>query len=498
MPYKVIFNWSGPDYDNKTLKSVSCDGQDIPEEDNWHSQVGEEFIQITETEAANACLTVNTSQTLQLHKGRFLYLDVGRWLGGQQTFGLVCGHEAVLCKYQPGSSFKLSVHPYQEPFLNEFLHFLEGVSVTNRMPIPHPYPTNGNHLYIILPDMHVPEAPSLALQPPPFPPGPPAPPPYILEELHHSYRNPAYEEYLSKEKARKDQYFAENPTYTDYFEWSRRDTIFDSRLSIPAMCTFLDKIRKFQPASQLSLIQVGDMYEMWAARPCLFEDTPAKYPYVDLAHDLQRSEADLANELGAWVGGTHLLWPELFQMFDACEEAGIQVSYLHGNHDNYMILPEVVEAANNYIQSSISQGHAEGIPQSWMKTLKSTKVHRRRNPQIESCIFIEHGQRVDSYNRDGSRSGHKMTQKAVGTPTLTDFQKFKKLFDPARRKTFVYGAAAWWLRHYGEFGLFVHGHTHTPVLEWVDVYHSREDVKEVMTSGGPIKVLGTTPLDISG
>jgi Calcineurin-like phosphoesterase len=509
MPYKVMFDWTGIQYDKggfDRLKAVSCDGQNIPEEDTTPSQIGEDFAQLTKHEAVLACVTVNDTNTIQLHRGKFLYLDVGRWLKRGQSFGLVCGSEAALCEYHPGKQFKISgldeqqepflnnlprpatgmLNKLQEPFLNNFLRTVKGVSVIKRLPIPDPHPVDPNRLYIVLPDMHVPEAPPFALKPPPLAAPPPPPTPYTAEEPGHGTPNPDYQIYVERERARQNAYWGQ-----EYFVWSKRDSIFESRYSISAMCSFLDQVRNFKSASQVSLVQVGDMYELWAGRRCLFKETPSKSPAVELIGDTPEEQEKSATLLGSWVGRTHLLWPELFQMFDACEDAGISTAYLHGNHDSYMITSKVVEQAKEYIKTSIDQGRAEGMPPGWIETLQSTRVHERRRPCIEDGIFIEHGQRVDAFNRDGNSDGPSKTNTAVDHPSLP-----LKAFDPTRRKTFVFGAAAYWHRQYGNFGLYVQGHTHAPVLEYVYVYHNLGALKFVVGHGPqydstePVRVLG--------
>lgn len=452
MAYKVAFNWSGPDLDgNRPLKALSCDGADIPEDEGSHAKANL-FVQIVWNEENAACLTVNHKNTLQLHKGRFLYMDAGLWLKGQQTFGLVCGHEAALCR------FDQSVGTYRSPpgrsghskgLLDQFLSHMDGVSVTRRADIPDPYPTDPHHLYVILPDMHVAEAPPLAVPAPPAP-----PPPYELLERGHSIRNPEYDRYMSGPAY---------PAYTAFNEAAARD-FFRSRVSIPAMCDFLHQLAAFaETCGEITLAQVGDMYELWAGRPCLYAKTPPEKPDVLLPSTAWA-------EVGSWIGGTHLLEPDLFQAFDACEDAGIETIYLHGNHDNYTIIPDVIDAANEYIQKSLARGAANGIPQSWMTKSVSTCVHRRSRPEIRDNLFIEHGHRCDGPNRDGSTFGEKVTNFGSGTGDASTF-------DSTRRPSFVVGAAAHWYGNFRTYGLYVQGHTHTPVLEYVEVTNQREDLQ---------------------
>jgi len=169
----------------------------------------------------------------------------------------------------------------------------------------------------------------------------------------------------------------------------------------------------------------------------------------------------------------------MFAKFDECQAAGMKLRFLHGNHDSYMIRKEIVTAANNYIKEYFSTkgycstGNAPGIPTDWIRNAIHSKVHTRMHAIIEDGMFIEHGQRVDSSNQDGATKGHYMTNMAVSHSTL-------KEFDCVRRSSFVTGAAAYWVAHNGDFGLYVMGHSHEPELEYVDVYHQREDMIEVL------------------
>ncbi|HEY6946100.1 MAG TPA: hypothetical protein VI431_13240 [Candidatus Acidoferrum sp.] len=235
------------------------------------------------------------------------------------------------------------------------------------------------------------------------------------------------------------------------------------------MTSFLDQARRFPSARQVTLIQLGDMYELWGGRDCYFQEYKMK-PGDEDGVRLKGSSA--AAEVGSWVGGTHLIFSEMFAKFDECEAVGMELRFLHGNHDSYTIRQEVVTAANSYISNYFSSGIAPGVPSDWIRNPVQSTVHTRMHPIIDDSIFIEHGQRVDSSNQDGATRGHNFTNKAVDHPVL-------KEFDCVRRPSFVTGAAAYWVAHNGDFGLYVMGHSHEPELEYVDVYHQREDIVEV-------------------
>jgi hypothetical protein len=442
MPYRVQFNWSGPSLDEKHPVALSCEGQNIALEKTRLSGLANAVIQISTDETQRACVSVNNTQTFQLRPGRFLYMDVGLWLEGKQTFGLVCGHEAALCNYiEPQfqlSGSVVSEGPLYEPLLNAFVKAVRTAYIIDRQPIPDPDPHPGdpNHLYVILPDMHVAAAPPLDVEVPP----------------------------LESDMVKRD--------------------LFNSRESIPAMVSFLSSLQLFAEVNKgtyrVTLVQVGDMYELWADRPCYFKGTDENDPHVELT-PLNGTNLT-AQEVGQWVGATHLLYPDLFAAFDKCQAAGVELRFLQGNHDCYMALEDVVRQANNYITKSVEDGRADGIPPRWIETLRETTVYTRTvqkiDDKIEDHIFIEHGQRVDAYNRDGQQDGWAKTQPAVDWRTL-------KAFDTSRRPTFVMGAAAYWTMKNEEFGIYVGGHTHDPVLNIVEVVHMRQDQRNIPTKGGP-------------
>jgi len=460
--FEIKFTWSGAALNKGTMTAVSCDGENMPAEPG--SRIGEFFVEPSEMQ--DACLTVNTHQVLQLKRSRFLYMDVGLWLNGHQTLGLVCGQEAALCKYSPSGKKHGSKQANGDTLLDEFLGWVPGLSLSRRMLIPNRYPADTSHLYIILPDMHVPQAPPLSVPPPSGP-----PPPFVLDEPHHSSPNPDYKIWQEKVK----------PAYDAYNYACARD-LFNSRESVGATASFLDQVSLFPSARQLTLVQLGDMYELWGGRRRYFEEyslRPGDEDAVRLRGASPQEIAGSAMMVGRWVGGTHLIYSNMFSKFDACEAAGIELRFLHGNHDSYMIRQEVAAEANDFISQYFTSGDAQDTPPDWIRNPVSSKVHLRMHPIIDDGIFIEHGQRVDSSNQDGVLRGHDFTNKAVAHPSL-----HLKEFDCVRRPSFVTGAAAYWLSHHGDFGLYVMGHTHEPILEYVDVHHQREDMVEVWVPHG--------------
>jgi len=438
-----MFEWVKDGDHRGKLTAVACE-ENVPADETWQGRTLNLLAQASTGEREKACLAVNESNTLQIKKGRFLYMDVGCWLDGHQSFGLVCGEDAMVCEYEPGQA--ASAGKNSGNALLDKLTQLPGVSVQFWEKIPPPHPADPKRLCLILPDMHVAEAP---------PPEYPRPP-------ESSYWNEI-----------RGGSWADDPRAYD--RWAKRD-LFNSRASIAAMISFLSMVQGLGWADQITLVQLGDMYELWAARELLFEQS--KDDKVDIIEGGVET-------VGMWVGRTHLLYPYLFHAFDRCASKGMKMLFLHGNHDDYLSNRTVVAAANAYIQTGLSPYGGE------TRTGPSTIVHPRQKEIAQDNVFIEHGQRCDQYNRDGETSGFEKANTAVNQGWTKHLIELKTI-ESTRRPTFVGGAAAKWCVRQGDFGLYVMGHTHKADLHQVEVCHRLEE--RIYGSDG-ITILDRGPLD---
>ncbi len=419
-PYKIEFVWEKK---SAQLKAARCDDKNVPNEDHWDGSIANQFVQVSTNEQQNACLTVNTTQVVRQTKGRFVYLDVGGWVNNKQTFGLVWGNQAVLCSYSPSAA---TPAPGSGNLLEEFLK-LPGVSKINQLWIDGPNTNDWNMIHVILPDTHVP------VSPPPGFPRPPEDP-----KRWNSLTGGAWDA---------------DPRAWDLY--AKRD-LFNSRDSVPAMTQFLNLLASIKFARQIHLTQVGDMYELWAGRPCYFTGKASGPPGVAL------NDPRGAKEVGGWIADTHEFFPDLYQGYDRCVSSLLGCKFIHGNHDSYCSVPEVITEANNDIDSRVAK------PDGYMvrrKTIKTTVHPREASGNVfDRGLFIEHGQRCDGYNGDGNRDGWDKTQSAFKVGQRTPF-------DSTRRPSFVTGAAALWLTRGQDFGCYVMGHTHSPDLNYVEVTH---------------------------
>lgn len=455
-PYKVMFNWSGV---KGNLTAVSCDHENIPKEGNigrklanWWQQLGI----VNPGESDKAALTMNKSQTIQLRRGGFLYMDVGCWINGQQTFGLVWSDEAAICSYKPigytpdetSSQKQMSSSDIiKGNLIDVFLKDVPGVSLIKRKKILGKYPQDAKKLLLILPDMHVPESPPLDCPRPP-------------------QKEGQNEVYWSIQNEQDGTSYKVNP-----FRWDHmvKHDLFNSRKSIDAMTEFLGETNRLCWINQIDLVQLGDMYELWAARPCLLKQTPEDDPRIEIIpspklSDKCRTREEAINNIGSWIGNTHLIYFDLFGAFTRSLFAS--KVFLYGNHDSYLTVPEVVTVANNYIKS---------------QTSKTTVVYPRQQSFTGDSVFVEHGQRVDTANRDGETKGFGFAGFAADHETIGGVMKKS---DPTRRETFVTGAAAYWTVNGANFGIYIQGHTHEADLNYVEVYHRREDINVVFDPYG--------------
>jgi hypothetical protein len=450
-PYKVEFIWSGEKLQGGEFQIVDCKLSNIPGEFKWTPTynlggvIGNAVIQheFSETERAwqsigkyTAKLSANKGQVVRLPPGRFLYMDVGRWLNGSQTFGVVCGEDAALCCYTPQSG-ETATFPGIENALNspeglttrarpgssetglfEKLMKLQRVAKGPWMKVPAPFP-DPSRIYVILPDMHLAPAPVRALG-----------------------AFPGEQRDISLE---------------------RRD-FFGSRRSVPGAIEFLDVLRNVPWASQITLIQVGDMYELWATRERYFE--PSKDPEVVLT----LPEENSARQVAKWIVDTHRMYPALFGEIDACANI-MEAVFLAGNHDCYTKVPSVTRMAN---QIFTPRPHSP-----------VTKIYDRLASFARPGIFVEHGHRCDGPNRDGEIYGHDATNTSANIPNWLGsslpagaeelWRESTKVADTTRRPMLVVGGAVWWCADGQSFGIHVTGHSHTPDLNYVEVVHKRRD-----------------------
>ncbi len=426
--YEINFKWKQGSTNKRFLDYVECDGINIPGEATWEGGIANFLVQLTTNEMQDAAGHANVVNVLKPPRGRFVYMDVGKWCGGRQSFGVIWKDTAVICDFiGPASPTKTGTGNLLEQFLN-----IGGICELARLTLDTPYPESEDVLHIILPDMHV----------------PPCPP--------REWPRPTVRWRSPEERARLPAW----QWGSEYYDIICERDLFKSRVSIPKLTAFLNLIADTPYASNIRMTQIGDMYELWMKQPLLFKRKPNGPPGVDL-------EPMGAWHVGRWLCDIHEFYPELFEAFDLCvEKLGKGVNFLHGNHDCYLSVPEVIAEANKQIAELAAQPKGR---QNYSARMKPTRVHQRvaSGFAFDSGVYIEHGQRCDKFNSDGDPDGHKATQHGGDWP-------FKN-FDSIRRGSFVAAASALWLVESQAFSCYVMGHTHEPALAYVNVTGSVGD-----------------------
>ncbi len=438
--YQLTFTWR----DNGKLGIISCDEANVPK-DEWAHGTADFVVQLKFNEVQTslklleeyeAALTVNKKQSVRMPRGRFLYMDVGRWLDGHQSFGLVCGEDALVCEYvQDGGGGDRCA---SSSMINQVVS-IPGVRVLpggwQKIIGPHPDP---GQIMVILPDCHVPAAPP------------------------SNFPRP------DEASWPKGQYGSWKECPEAWDEANQRD-FFNSRRSIPHLITFLSALRKALVGCDVVLVQIGDLYELWAGHP--LEYVQSAQAVVNLKDDTS------ADTVGNWIWAIHDMHNELFLEYDKCKAQDWKMIFLHGNHDSYLSRPEVIAAAEEYINDFWATNMPWGGRR--INYHKTTVYPRIPNINLNG-VFMEHGQRVDGPNRDGNTYGYEKTNQAfhnlylqeVGVPGQAhDF--VWSAFDSTRRRTFVAGAASRWVVDNKSFGLYVMGHTHSPELKYIEVVHQK-------------------------
>ena len=433
-PYKVQFVWKKTEADKGVLNALTCNGQDIPNDALGRPYIANSYTQFATFEAHNACLTVKAPRTLRPPAGTFIYLDVGRWLHGAdvrsdlgQPGGIVFLH----------SQWRYASRAHRQSVPGPVA--LPGVTKTDQLFIPGNHPSDWNAITIILPDTHVPAV-------------------FKLDTPRPATPMPA-NQYGSYDI---DQSTYDSIVAMDYF---------GSRHSIYAMTLFLSTLAGLSWAKKIDLVQVGDMYELWAGRSCYFQRKPGGPPGVAIDPSNVKTVAD-------WICNSHEFQPELFAAYDRCATALKQFRVIHGNHDSYLSDPTLVSEANTAIDDRVAKPNGYMVNQKMIKTI----VHRRVDGGAinENGVYIEHGQRRDAYNADGNPDGHQKMQSAMGGIAPAEFMAG---FDSTRRESFVTAAAAMWVTLQQGFGVYVMGHTHSPVLNKVEVTHIKGDYEIVQMTG---------------
>lgn len=397
-----------------------------------------------------------TLHTVDKAKQSFTYMDCGRWggpaaLGTQQRgFGVIWGTWAAVCQFVPDSSastdanYILSNGARATNTINDLIDSLRGPSSSVKLiksqwsSTPTTMPAIKNldwdTIYIILPDLHLPISSYM-----------PHSTPVIIDgkEERRLYDSDGKAmgriNYCDKDGIFGDQPDDEGmveiikggmkkmgPKALEWFANYLAGDIFGNPSGTAAkdLIAFMGLIGKSSLSSRIHFVQVGDMYDLWIGLECFYDQMNTQTVQIGDRHGILA-----ANFIGFWVDRTNAWFDPMIKAM-----TGVSVrekSWLWGNHDNYL---------------------AAHTPASISQRIKEIR---------KGGVYIEHGQRGDSSNRDGETSGHSTTNQVFAHPVL-------RSFDPDRRDYFTTTAA---ISYAGkpDFCVYAMGHTHSPFLTRLNV-----------------------------
>lgn len=419
----------------------------------------------------------------------YVYLDCGKWAGTsddmhpRRDFGVVWGRWVLLCEFVPEAGETETVAPDARP-LNELLRALCGEDGSvrvrskawSRSHVEPPHDT----VYVFVPDLHLPlivgepqriTAPNgrevcLPLEASWGLSGEPS---KSMGRGFYSltgwtpFSDPS--EYVDRDRddgtfQTPFGYFLSDPA-AEWYRLNAANNIFQGAGG--DLISFLRRLKGASGAVPVHLVHLGDMFEMWNGFDRFF--ALHKEHRVELI-----GQGDVTGEefVRYWLKRAKKTWADLLGAFH--EFGPKQTTYLHGNHDSYL------------------------------RAFTGGEVPSRTPELRRPGIFVEHGQRTDSWNRDGTPGGYRIANvnfrqenQLRDLEQKLDNSEWGKKFRNARRDH-VIGASASFAgavlgerpdgtagsspdgdgRSFGpEFAVYVMGHTHEAKLAHVTLRDAR-------------------------
>jgi hypothetical protein len=375
---------------------------------------------------ANNPIARTRLQRLRKRHYSFVFLDVGRWGGSeenkhgmQRNFGVIWGKWVVLCNYL-GFNFNYPDYIDRDKkgsMLDEFLRSLcttkSAVRVIKKLYCHELKKPDWSKIQVLLPDLHLPVVTGRPREE--------VPGRFVAEFSASAMKGPELRD-LSLDGWYKYYQLG------DIFNGGEKD-----------LCDFLILLATNPVAKgeHLHLIQLGDMYELWVGIKPYFENRPettSKFPLV--------VNTEGRKTIRALIGRTHNENKAVFDAFKYVNDSGHAVTYLYGNHDNYLAKPICPEGA--------------GVP-------------GRHKEYRQDGLFCEHGHAGDSSNADHAcgktLKGYDITRQVFYHPVV-------RSFDPKRRAIWTCNAALSWIAN-PDFQVYAMAHTHSPFLTRVKLYLRR-------------------------
>lgn len=392
----------------------------------------------------------------------FLFLDVGRWGGGedrwksldpksntkekkQRDFGIICGRHAAICRFfnEPGHKPKSENYDPAAANIKSFLDLICGdkygieifkwESFDGSVGVPPPVP-----IYVLIGDLHL---------------------PIVSHGQPRMYKKSQKQNY-----GRIHEYlYGTRFKYSPEQNWGRVHDYYYKRVNFEDeedatkwynkyiegdifkgadrdLVIFLNQIELAAKELQLCVhfVQVGDLYDLWIGLDRYYEyhgGPPGKVELRKWKNQPQNPELPSKEFIEYWIQRTNKSYPELTNKLENLGENILffNKTFLYGNHDNYLA--------------------------KYHPGLTARKRFFRQDG-----VYFEHGHWVDKSNYDGNYgilSGHKITNWVFNTPIVREA-------DPQRRHYYT-AAAAIELYEKRDFKIFAMGHTHSPYLTKVKI-----------------------------
>jgi len=217
---------------------------------------------------------------------------------------------------------------------------------------------------------------------------------------------------------------------------------------------------------RLHFIQLGDMFELWIGR---------KYHLVPGPDGTPRWRTPESPDIVAgWGLEVMIQNAPVFTALKLLARAGLaEVKYLGGNHDGYLMKPELAAGLGLPVRAPCFRG-------------------------LNDDLFVEHGHRFDSWNFDNVDgqsllSGPGVTRLLLLKPSLRKLEGplgKMRFWEPAQRDVHLMGATLHYLyqrfaRQQKPFSIYAMGHSHERMLARFDIrtQHSTKDAERSSTGG---------------
>lgn len=393
--------------------------------------------------------------TLKPGQDTYVYMDVGFWGGSSKRFfGLVCGPHVWLCNFGRRGGAPEPTDPAAQQ-LSKFEKQMGNFMVVQHATVPLDHPDSGSQIiYLILPDMHMWPDPEVVKK---------RRKEFFdqdeLKALHGDTKDDAHSVAAMKEAALSDPAKMKREEEEHAFG-SMAGTDLERLLGA------LERAR--DKGFKVTLVHVGDLLEMWSPNHTWAGARPFK---VVLA-PLNESEQKLLLKLTDTAKQRIPRWLEMIYNYDhnwaalrALDNASCVQIY--GNHDVYL-------AFNDWNLTKIST----------MDALRDSRGFFSDN----NLLWIEHGHRFDTSNRDGYwlwvPYGPSVNTMVNYNPNLRNFSdRFDNPDKNLYEKNLPYATIWFLLAHHArvdvgaksmfrlppKFRIFCQGHTHVPVLRKVNV-----------------------------